>query len=203
MTAPRHDHDPTPRSHHRVRRALAVAVLAIVPTVVTVAVAPAAPVAAAACARYTNAADLPMRLCSSGELVRALQQRLNRANPQQIAVDGYFGPATDASVREFQRNNGLEVDGIVGPRTWFLVTQLGVSCEWYTTATDLPMRRCQDGLLVARLQQLLQETGVGAPPVSGRFGPETMAAVMRFQRVYGIPATGVVDNVTWWVLHTH
>src|SRR5215471_6753312 len=35
-----------------------------------------------------------------------------------VAVDGIFGPGTEAAVREFQRNNGMVPDGIVGPKTW-------------------------------------------------------------------------------------
>ena len=32
-------------------------------------------------------------------------------------MDGIFGPATEARVREFQRANGLKIDGLVGDRT--------------------------------------------------------------------------------------
>lgn len=34
-----------------------------------------------------------------------------------IALDGTYGPATEAAVRDFQRQLGLEVDGIAGPQT--------------------------------------------------------------------------------------
>lgn len=33
-------------------------------------------------------------------------------------LDGIFGQETENAVREFQRENGLTVDGIVGPNTW-------------------------------------------------------------------------------------
>lgn len=35
----------------------------------------------------------------------------------QIAVDGIFGPATDQAIKQFQKDKGLIVDGIVGNQT--------------------------------------------------------------------------------------
>ena len=48
-----------------------------------------------------------------GEAVRALQSLL-----AGLAVDGDFGPLTDAAVREFQQLFAPPADGVVGPQTW-------------------------------------------------------------------------------------
>ena len=50
-----------------------------------------------------------------GEDVAQLQQRLIELGFALDRVDGIFGRSTDAAVREFQRNVGLDVDGICGP----------------------------------------------------------------------------------------
>lgn len=53
-----------------------------------------------------------LRRGAAGELVRQIQARCG------VAVDGEFGPKTEAALRQFQRDHGLVPDGIVGPKTW-------------------------------------------------------------------------------------
>ncbi|MGI6082769.1 MAG: spore cortex-lytic enzyme [Limnochordia bacterium] len=55
---------------------------------------------------------------SRGSDVRTLQWRLSQWGYYRGAIDGVFGAETAAAVREFQRKNGLPVDGLVGPATW-------------------------------------------------------------------------------------
>ena len=43
-------------------------------------------------------------------------------------IDGKFGPRTESAVKAFQRDNALQVDGIVGPITW------GAICKKVTTS---------------------------------------------------------------------
>lgn len=54
---------------------------------------------------------------STGSAVRAVQQNLNVFGAG-LAVDGIFGPLTQAAVQHFQATHSLDVNGIVGPRTW-------------------------------------------------------------------------------------
>ena len=62
-----------------------------------------------------------------GETVKALQILLigNDCSCGDCGVDGSFGSATKAAVVKFQCNNGLEDDGVVGPKTWAKLLGLG------------------------------------------------------------------------------
>lgn len=55
---------------------------------------------------------------SRGAEVARLQTWLQTAGYVGITVDGVYGPTTAAIVAEFQQDQGLEVDGRVGPQTW-------------------------------------------------------------------------------------
>jgi hypothetical protein len=55
----------------------------------------------------------------AGPDVLAAQQRLLALGYTQVGLaDGIFGPNTEAALRAFQTLNQLEVDGILGPRSW-------------------------------------------------------------------------------------
>jgi peptidoglycan hydrolase-like protein with peptidoglycan-binding domain len=52
-------------------------------------------------------------------VVEKLQLMLNQKGGFPVLVeDGIFGPKTEASVKSYQGNNNLTVDGIVGKQTW-------------------------------------------------------------------------------------
>ena len=58
-----------------------------------------------------------IRSGATGQDVKDLQFLLNKAGAY-LEVDGDFGVATNKEVKNFQAAKGLEVDGIVGPKTW-------------------------------------------------------------------------------------
>lgn len=59
---------------------------------------------------------------SKGSDVTELQKLLNQTGNYNLAEDGDFGEKTRAAVEDYQRKNGLTVDGIVGDNTWGSIT---------------------------------------------------------------------------------
>ncbi len=59
-----------------------------------------------------------VRYGDRGTFVELLQLGLNRAGFLQASPDGIFGTNTVNAVKNFQRANSLNADGVAGPRTW-------------------------------------------------------------------------------------
>ena len=74
---------------------------------------------------------------SRGRDVKLLQEFLG------LAADGIFGKGTEASVKEFQKTNGLTVDGLVGTSTW---DTMGLA----TTDDSEKVYETENGLIVNR-----------------------------------------------------
>lgn len=63
-----------------------------------------------------------------GEDVAGLQRGLLRVFPSyaRLSPDGWYGPSTERTIKEFQRRSGLEPDGVVGPATWAALARFGI-----------------------------------------------------------------------------
>ena len=55
---------------------------------------------------------------STGTEVQKIQAQLKELGLYNGDVDGIFGGGTESAVKNFQQQNGLEVDGIIGEETW-------------------------------------------------------------------------------------
>lgn len=64
------------------------------------------------------------KIGSRSEEVTAVQQALKEKGYYDYTVDGIFGTRTQSAVKSFQRDNGLEADGIAGEKT---LKALGIS----------------------------------------------------------------------------
>ena len=66
----------------------------------------------------TLAACPTLRQGSAHKAVKPVQNRLNYIGHSCGDADGIFGVKTAAAVKDFQKANGLTVDGIIGQNTW-------------------------------------------------------------------------------------
>lgn len=159
---------------------------------------------------YGDAAPMPqsdgiLRLGSRGQAVRTLQSDLNRVMGSGLAVDGVFGPRTEAAVKAFQRRYGLTVDGEYGPMS---AAMMKAALAGRTQPIE-PTPRPPSGPLAvdgrfgpatcAAMQRSLNAHGVHLV-VDGAFGPLTKRAL---QRYLGVTVDGVIGPQTVRALQRH
>lgn len=80
---------------------------------------------------YTN-----LKKGSSGNEVSALQTALNKAG-YALQTTGLYDDATEAAVRQYQTNNGLEADGVAGDITLGKLYKTNSSADGYTPSAQL------------------------------------------------------------------
>lgn len=108
----------------------------------------------------------------------------------------YYGPVTKAAVISFQRQNELNMDGIVGPATWDAI--MSPDAKYYAVSKGV------SGEDIRRIQSRLYELGYLATPdlVTGNFGDTTEEAVIKLQEVNGIAVDGKVGHQTINLLYS-
>lgn len=170
----------------------------------------------------------PLRQGSRGLDVRYIQAALQRLrvvyqNIPQIAVDGIFGAQTAEAVRAFQRNAGLNADGIVGSNTWNALNNAILNIAEPTVTAqkeekpitapvvkerkklnekvpfERPLRAGSVGNDVGKMKKALLEKGYLDKNVADGdiFGIGTRRAVELLQKDAGLTPTGRVDEETW------
>lgn len=153
-----------------------------------------------------------------GEEIRTLQYYLDiiaYLNPalQFIAINGIYDKATEQAVRNFQRFYGLPETGTVDEQTWNAI--YNIYKDSYATLPEgyegeraklYPGYVLSEGMRnddVRDLQTYLSYIGSIYPeipeiPVTGYYGPQTRDAVYTFQRLFGLPISGLTGQNTWF-----
>ncbi len=76
------------------------------------------------CYTYLNSyISLGSKKNINSEVLR-LEKFFNRFYNKNLSEDGVFGPEEKSAVEEFQKTNGLEVDGAVGPETQKIINAI-------------------------------------------------------------------------------
>lgn len=125
-----------------------------------------------------------------GNFVFLLQFILNQFG-YNLSVDGIFGNQTTSSVRQFQQQNSLTVDGIVGKNTW----------QYLLTIPPYPILRLNSrGNYVYLAQRLLESKLVQVGSIDGILGQKTERAIKEFQQQNNLVVDGIIGANTWTAL---
>jgi len=127
---------------------------------------------------------------AQGDAVKTLQQALvNQGVAVAGGVDGVFGPATEAALKQFQSAKGLTASGKVDDAT---AIALGLASSPF-----LGLTQGNRGDNVRQMQERIMAAGIAlGDGADGIFGPKTAAALKEFQSARGISASGTVDVAT-------
>ncbi len=126
-----------------------------------------------------------------------LQKALNHLGYGPLKSDGNFGPKTTDGVKKFQKNLGLEADGVVGENTWLALNQQATSQGWEPswptteTSTDTPLGHLNQAILTAALNLRKMSTAEG--PEGGN--KACAWAINRVLQRAGIPTLGENPNL--------
>lgn len=144
-------------------------------------------------------------------------------NCGKSGADGDFGANTLTAVKEFQKDNGLTVDGLAGQKTiakldsvynnakqnttnsnnWVARLQTECNAQGFSNqkVDGIPGKNTLKGCPILKkgtrgnLTKLLQEKlGIKA---DGIFGNDTKNAVIKYQKQHGLTPDGVVGTNTW------
>ena len=170
------------------------------------------PAPEAAATPLTSQNVVVMRNGTKGLEVTRLQNRLMELGYYTCVADGVYNSDEIAAVKEFQRKNGLTVDGVAGLATqqalyaasavpaFTAAPVVSVSPTPIVVGTAYPtqqtLKNGSSGELVSALQTKLKELGYYTGTVDGEYGSATAEAVKKFQKNNGLTADGVAGNET-------
>jgi len=135
------------------------------------------------------------------ELVADIQRGLATRGYYDGAVDGIYGPRTDSAVRDFAQAAHLKVD--TGPNETLLRSILTSAVKEIRPAPVASMSRAHRDPIadligpssrILAVQRALSDFGYGQIKPTGVTGPDTAAAIEKFERSRNMPVTGQISE---------
>jgi peptidoglycan hydrolase-like protein with peptidoglycan-binding domain len=143
---------------------------------------------------------------SQSEIMADIQRELERRGFYDGPIDGFHGPRTDAAIRDFEQAAGLKSaiepsDELLQIILRFPAKQVAPSQPREVQNSAASSRGATIGDLIAgssrrvlAVQRALGDFGYGPVKPTGVFGPDTRAAIEKFERDRKLPVTGQLSD---------
>jgi peptidoglycan hydrolase-like protein with peptidoglycan-binding domain len=153
-------------------------------------------------------ADVPVLRSDAGtptpraraDIVADIQRELAKRNFYDGAADGISGPKTDTAIRDFLQATGLKVSAEPTEELLRALAHSPIRAPSVRGSTPAPRVDPIAELIapsskrVLAVQRALAEAGYAQIRATGVFGPETQAAIEKFERERKLPITGQISD---------
>ena len=132
-----------------------------------------------------------------------LQIVLKNYGYYELKIDGQFGPASKSALKNFQTENGLVSDGIIGKNTCNSLFDKKNVIKNNSNNVVLNTEKIQKSSELLKIsQQKLKELNLYSGAIDGINGTKTKTAIKEFQKKAGLSVDGVLGPNTLAALET-
>ena len=149
----------------------------------------------------TATAETKSANSASSATIMDVQEKLKELGLYQGEITGNAGDKTTAAIKEFQKENGLAADGIVGSATLSKLNavynaHVSASSTTAPSASAAPASPSVSSSTISDAQEKLKALGMYSGEITGNAGSKTEAAIKAFQKKYGLTADGILGSAT-------
>jgi len=160
-------------------------------------------------AREAAVVDHPASARSRTQIIADIQRELSRRGFFDGPTDGVYGAKTDAAIRDFEQAAGMKGNSPPDEALLRAIVRSTVSAPATPPAAAAPPSAARPagpsrGIAIGRpaapsrqvlaVQRALADFGYGQVKPNGMWGPETKAAIERFERERKLPVTGQISD---------
>lgn len=141
-------------------------------------------------------AGTPAAARQRADIVSDIQRELTRRGLYDGPADGVLGPKTDAAIRDFETSTKLKATGEPTEDVLRAIQAAPMKPEAKLRVAARPdpiAELIAPTPRVIAVQRALNDFGYGPVKSTGLFGPETVAAIQKFERDRKMPVTGQIS----------
>ena len=128
------------------------------------------------------------------DTIAEIQRELTKHGFYDGPTDGFYGPKTDAAIRDFEQAAGLRPSAEPGETLLAAISRSSVKAKVPEAARDQIAALLAPNGRITAVQRALTEFGYGPVAATGVYDAQTRAAIERFERARKRSVSGQIND---------